>query len=259
MYNNYMKISILTLFPDMFSGPFDYSIVKRAKEKKLIDISLINIRDFATDNYKTVDDKPYGGGKGMIMKVDVLHRAIESVFNRKVKSSKSKVKSAIPACADRQNSKVILLDPKGTTFTQEKAKEYSRRNHLILICGHYEGIDARVKHFVDESISIGDYVLTGGEIPAMVIVDSVIRLVTGVLDKAATEDESFTKKDVLEYPQYTRPQEYKKHKVPDVLLFGNHKEIEKWRKTHSHSVNGSSGAIVDSGEGSTPGVKKSIR
>ncbi len=212
-----MKITILTLFPDMFAGPFDSSIIKRAKEKGIVDISLVNIRDFATDAYKTVDDHPYGGGVVMILRVDIVDKAIKSVKTSDVRS------------------KIILLDPQGAPYTQKKARELSTFDHLIFICGHYEGVDERIRSLVDEEISIGDYVLTGGEIPAMVMVDSVVRLLAGTLTKPhATVDESFSQ-PLLEYPQYTRPEIYKDMKVPDVLVSGNHKEIEKWKNEQSQN------------------------
>lgn len=200
-----MTVSILTLFPEMFA-PLNYSIVKRAQEKKKLEIAIINIRSFATDAYKTVDDHPYGGGVGMVMRVDIIDRALQTVKGRK-----------------------ILLDPQGKQYTQEKARELSKLDHLVLICGRYEGVDERVRGLVDEEISIGDYVVTGGEIPAMVIVDSVARLIRGVLPAGAIESESFSQK-LLEYPQYTRPEEYKGMKVPDILTSGHHAEIEKWRR-----------------------------
>ncbi|MBI5449699.1 tRNA (guanosine(37)-N1)-methyltransferase TrmD [Candidatus Gottesmanbacteria bacterium] len=208
-----MHISILTLFPQMFLGPFEYSIVKRAQATGVVDIRLINIRDFSTDSHKTVDDHPYGGGAGMILRVDVIDRALQSV-----KRQKKDVKE-----------KIVLLDPQGTPYAQSKARELSVTNHVILICGHYEGIDERVRSLVDETISIGDFVLTGGEIPAMAITDSIVRLLPGVLQKdTATVDESFTH-DLLEYPQYTRPQQYLDMKVPAILLSGDHKAIADWR------------------------------
>ncbi len=211
-----MTISILTLFPDMFAGPFNNSIIKRAKEKGIVDISFVNIRDFATDKYKTVDDHPYGGGVGMILRVDVVDRALQNI-------------------KDKQNSRIILLDPQGTPYTQAKAKNLSIFDHLIFICGHYEGVDERIRSLVDEEISIGDYVLTGGEIPAMVVVDSVVRLLPGTLTKPhATVDESFSA-PLLEYPQYTRPETYKGMKVPDILLSGDHKKIKTWRKQEAHT------------------------
>ena len=213
-----MKIDILTLFPNMFAGPFSESIIKRAIDRKKAKINIVNIRDFTKDKHKTVDDRPYGGGVGMVMKVDVLDRTLYSL--------KSKAKS--------QNSKVILLTPQGKTFNQKTAQRLSKLNHLILICGHYEGFDERIRKLVDEEISIGDYVLTGGEIPAMVLIDSIVRLIPGVLKKEeAVVIESFSKMDgkaVLEFPQYTRPDEYKGMKVPKILLSGNHKKIQEWRK-----------------------------
>ena len=201
----------------MFAGPFDHSIIKRAKEKGKLTIDFVNIRNFATDKYKSVDDHPYGGGVGMILRVDIIDSAI------------SKIKYQI----SNKKTKIILLDPRGQTYTQKKAREYAKLNHLILIAGHYEGVDERVRGLVDESVSVGDYVLTGGEIPVMVVVDSVVRLLPGVLKKKeATQTESFTKEGTLEFPQYTRPEEYKGMKVPSVLLSGNHKKIAKWRLLH---------------------------
>lgn len=209
-----MKITVLTLFPQMFTGPFDQSIIKRAQDKNLVTISFVNIRDFAPDAYKSVDDRPYGGGHGMIMRVDILDRALQSIPGEK---------------------KVILLDPRGKTYTQKKAKELSSASHLVLICGHYEGVDERVLQLVDEQISIGDYVLTGGEIPAMAIIDSIVRLLPGVLSNdAAVAEESFSKNEsYLEYPQYTRPVTYKSMPVPKILLSGNHKQILAWKKEKS--------------------------
>lgn len=191
------------------------SILKRAQEKGLATIDLINIRDFSEDKHHTTDLPPYGGGPGMVMSVEPIDRALGKV---KGEREKGKVKT-------------VLLSAKGKLFTQEKAHEYAKLDHLILICGHYEGVDERVaEHLIDEEIRIGDYVLTGGEIPAMVITDSVIRLQPGVLgDDTSSHDESHSEVGVLEYPQYTRPAEYKGWKVPDVLLSGNHAEIEKWR------------------------------
>ena len=207
-----MKISIITLFPKMISGFFEESIVKRAMTKKLVEIEIINLRDFAIDDYGTVDDRPYGGGVGMILRVDVIHKAISKIKNRK--------------------SKIVLTSPKGKVFDQKKAQEYSKLDHLIIISGHYEDVDARVQDFVDEEISMGDFILTGGEIPASAIVDSVVRLIPGVLKKEqATISESFNinGKKILEYPQYTRPEEFMGKKVPEVLLNGDHKKIEEWR------------------------------
>ena len=210
-----MKIDILTLFPKMFSGPFDESIVKRAQDKGLLDIQIHDLRDYGEGERRSVDDRPYGGGIGMILRVDIIDSALKKLRNNE--------------------SRVVLLDAGGEKFTQKKAVELSKVEHLILIAGHYEGIDARVhEHLVDEIISIGDYVLTGGEIPAMVIADAVTRLIPGVLPKpGAIELESFSEENLLEFPQYTRPEKYRSWKVPEVLLSGNHKEIEKWRKQES--------------------------
>lgn len=220
-----LKIDILTLFPEMFKGPFDESILRRAQDKELVEINLHNLRVWAEDKHKTVDDRPYGGGPGMILRVDIVHRGITNIQHPTSKKTKSKV---------------VLLDATGEKFTQKKALEYSKLDQLILICGHYEGIDHRVhEHLVDEVISIGDYVLTGGEIPAMAITDTVARLVPGVIKKESLVEESHSLSTVdgsrlinVEYPQYTRPEDYKGWKVPKVLLSGNHKEIDKWRKTN---------------------------
>lgn len=207
-----MKIDILTLFPEMFSEVFGQSIVKRAIEKGKVQINIHNLRDFSTDSYKTVDDKPYGGGAGMVMKVDIVDKAIEAVRSDKMK--------------------VVITDAGGNKFGQKKAVEFSTCEHLVIVCGHYEGIDHRVhEHLADEVISIGDYVLSGGEIPAMVIVDSVVRLLPEVLgNEKSLEEESHNNQGEAEYPQYTRPEEYKGWKVPSVLLSGNHSEINKWKK-----------------------------
>ena len=213
-----MDISIVTLFPEMFTGPFDHSIVKRAAAKNLITITYIPIRNFASDSYKTVDDRPYGGGHGMVLRVDVVDRAIEY----------AKANNPKPA-------HTVLLDPQGTPYCQKHAEDLTAYDHLILICGHYEGIDERIRSLVDEEISIGDYVLTGGELASMVLVDSVVRLLPGVLKKEeATAQESFSQpQSLLEYPQYTRPEVYKNMNVPTELLSGNHKEIAKWKKQKS--------------------------
>lgn len=220
-----MTISVLTLFPEMFEGPFSHSIIKNAVIKKLIKLNFVNIRDFGIGRHKTVDDRPYGGGKGMILRADVLFNALEFIVN-KFKNKKIK-------------QKIILLDPKGAIYNQKKALEFSTLDHIILICGHYEGFDSRIKKFVDEEISVGDYVLTGGEIPAMIIVDSVARLKQGVLSKNATDIESFSGVNgnlFLEYPQYTRPDKFKNLKVPKILLSGNHQEIKAWRKNESTRI-----------------------
>lgn len=215
-----LKIDVLTLFPEMFEGPFSASIVKRAESKGLIKIKVHNLRDWGETERKNVDDRPYGGGVGMVLRVDIIDRALQDI--------KLKIKGTL---RDNQKLKVILLDATGERFTQKKAQELSKIDHLIFIAGHYEGVDHRVhEHLVDEVISIGDYVLTGGEIPAMVLTDSIIRLLPGVLGKdESSADESHKKPGYLEYPQYTRPEKYKKWSVPKVLLSGNHGEIDKWR------------------------------
>ena len=211
-----MKFDILTLFPEMFEA-LNESIIGKAKEKSLIEINLINIRDFSKDKHKKVDDTPYGGGAGMVMMPDVVYDAYSSI-------------------KDRENAKVIYLSPQGKTLNQEKVKELSKENHLILLCGHYEGIDQRVlDEIVDEEISIGDYVLTGGELPAMVLVDSVSRYVEGVLKAESIEEESFSS-NLLEYPQYTRPEEFRGKKVPEVLISGHHENIKKWREEKALEV-----------------------
>jgi len=201
----------------MFKGPLDESIIKRAQDKLLVKINIHNLRNWAKDKRGTVDDRPYGGGPGMVLMIQPIDDALESL--------KSKVKS--------QKSKVILLDPKGKMFNQAKAQQLSKLDSLILICGHYEGVDARVNKLVDEKTSIGKYILTGGELPAMVIVDSVVRLIPGVLEREVTKNESFSEKMKKEYPQYTRPEDYRGLKVPKVLLSGDHAKIRKWRQDHS--------------------------
>lgn len=208
-----MKIDILTLFPDMFSSPFNESIIERAQAKGLVQINTINIRDYATDRHQQVDDYPYGGGAGMVMKVDVLSRAIVDL------------KSA--------DTHVVYMSPQGKPLIQEKVIKLSREKSLLLICGHYEGIDERVMSLIDEEISIGDYILTGGEMAAMVLVDAVIRLLPGVLgDNESAQEESFSD-GLLEYPQYTRPPVFQGQTVPDVLLSGHHENIRLWRKKMS--------------------------
>jgi len=210
-----MQIDILTLFPEMFTGPFDQSIIKHAQAKGLVTIKIHDLRKWAIDDRGTVDDRPYGGGVGMVLRVEPIFNALKEIKQ------------------EASNSKTILMDARGDRYSQQKAKSFSQIDQLIIICGHYEGVDERVvKNLIDEAISIGPYVLTGGEIPAMVITDSVTRLVSGVLKPDATKLESFSANDDLEYlehPQYTRPEEFNGWRVPDVLLSGNHKEISKWR------------------------------
>jgi tRNA (guanine37-N1)-methyltransferase len=208
-----MRIDILTLFPNMFSSPLRESILGRAIEKGLLQIQTTNIRDFALDKHQVVDDAPYGGGQGMVMKVEPIARAIESVK------------------AENPSARTIYLTPQGKPFHQDLARRLSGQSHLVLLCGRYEGVDERVRElFIDEEISIGDYVLTGGELAAMVLIDAVSRFIPGVLgsDRSAEEDSFFN--SLLEYPQYTRPVEFKGCRVPEVLLSGNHSAISLWRK-----------------------------
>ena len=216
-----MEIHILTLFPDMFSGPFGESIIKRARDSGLIDIHLHNIRDYARDKHRIVDDSPYGGGAGMVMKPEPIFEAVEEVVST-IRRELGEPGKGVP---------VILLTPHGRVFSQETARELFGESHLVLICGHYEGIDARVgRHLATHEISLGDYVLTGGELAAMVVTDAVVRLISGVLGSSESlEDESHSN-GLLQYPQYTRPPEYHGLSVPDVLLSGNHGEIARWRR-----------------------------
>lgn len=210
-----MKFDVLTLFPEMFDN-LKQSIIGRAQEKELIEINTTNIRDFSENKHKKVDDTPYGGGAGMVMMPDVVYRAYQSVKN--------------------ENAKVIYMSPQGKRLDQKKVEDLSKESHLIILCGHYEGIDQRViDKIVDEEISIGDYVLTGGEIPAMVLIDSVSRYVKGVLKEDSIKEESFSN-GLLEYPQYTRPEVFEGEKVPEVLLSGNHQNIDKWRKEKSLEI-----------------------
>jgi len=206
-----LKIDVLTLFPEMFEGPFNASIIKRAQSKGFLEVKVHNLREWGEGKRQDVDDRPYGGGVGMVLRVDIIDKALKDLRTK--------------------NSKVILLDATGARFEQGKAKELSKEKHIILIAGHYEGVDHRVHEYLaDEVISIGDYVLTGGEIPSMVIVDSVIRLIPGVLGKdESSVEESHMEPGYLEYPQYTRPEKYKEWEVPKILLSGNHGEINKWR------------------------------
>lgn len=215
-----MVFDIITIFPESFDSYFNTSLLARAQAQGLIELNTWDLRYWTDDPHKTVDDRPYGGGAGMVMKVDVAAKAIKHLVPKKNKKTR-----------------VINLSAQGKPLSQKKVEELSSKyNRLVLLAGRYEGFDARVEHIVDEEISIGDYILTGGELPAMVLVDSISRLVPGVVGKEASiEEESFTsKKHLLEYPHYTRPEvfewEGKKHKVPEVLLSGNHKEIKKWRR-----------------------------
>lgn len=211
-----IRIDVLTLFPDMFAGPFRNSMVRLAKEKGLVKIRIIDIRRFSKNKHRKCDDTPYGGGPGMVMNADPIFSAIE---HAKKKSEKALV---------------VLMTPQGEPYHQKKAWDLSRDKHLIFLCGHYEGVDERVvKHAVDAEISVGDFVTTGGEVPAMAVIESIVRLVPGVVgNQVSLVAESFENK-LLDHPHYTRPREYRGWEVPDVLLSGDHKKIEKWRRDHA--------------------------
>lgn len=207
-----MLIQILTLFPEMFDGPFNNSMLKRAQEQKLVEFRYINFREFTTDKHRMVDDIPYGGGCGMVLKPEPIFRGLQSA--REVKP----------------NPKVILLTPQGVTFKQQMAEELATEQHLVFICGHYEGFDERIRSWADLELSIGDYVLTGGELAAMTVCDAVVRLVPGVLGAEGSAINDSFSCDLLDYPQYTRPMEFEGMSVPEVLLSGHHARIEAWRK-----------------------------
>ena len=213
-----MRIHILTLFPAMFQGPFSESILKRAVDGGLVDLRVHDIRNYTHDRHRTTDDYPYGGGPGMVMKPEPLFEAVESIRSK----------------ASQEDIPVILLSPQGRTFNQPIAEELSKKDEMVLICGHYEGVDERVReHLATDEISIGDYVLTGGELATMTIVDAVVRLIPGVLGCAeSTQDDSFTS-GLLQYPQYTRPASYQDWSVPEVLLSGDHAQVARWRRQHA--------------------------
>ena len=216
-----MLIDIITLFPEMFSGVFGESIIKRAVDKNILELRFTQLRDFAFDKHRQVDDSPFGGGAGMVLKPEPVYRAVRDVLSKS---------------ADNVSRKVIIPDPGGAVFTQAKAKELATLDQIIFVCGHYEGFDARIYDLADELVSIGDYVLTGGELPAMVIVDAVARMLPNVLGSAesATTDSFFD--GMLGFPQYTRPRDFEGKLVPEVLLSGNHAEIKKWREAQALSL-----------------------
>ncbi|TXG76509.1 tRNA (guanosine(37)-N1)-methyltransferase TrmD [Candidatus Dojkabacteria bacterium] len=215
-----MKITILTLFPQMFQGPFDYSIIKNAQDQNAVEINYIDIRNFGIGKHKTVDDTPYGGGKGMVLKIDVLKAAIDSAIDKNL---------------SKDEQEIYLMSAKGKVFNQMVAKDLSKLKHLILVCGHYEGVDERILNYINGEISIGEFVLTGGELPAMIIVDAVSRLLPGVLGEEVTDNESHSTLSKLEHPQYTRPEKFEEHSVPEVLKSGNHKLINQWKEENSKS------------------------
>lgn len=208
-----MKIDILTLFPEMFDNVFSESIIKRAIDKNKVIINIHNFRDFTNDLHGKVDDTPYGGGAGMVLTPQPIFDCVDSL--------------------KKENTKVILLTPSGVPYKQKKAYELAKESHLILICGHYEGFDERITSLADEEISIGDYIVTGGEIPAMVLTDSIVRLLPGVINERSHIEDSFNDKYLLDYPTYTKPQDFRGLKVPDVLLSGDHKKIDEWRYQES--------------------------
>lgn len=222
-----MKFDIITIFPEIFDFYFKHSIIKKAQEKGVIKIQVHNLRDFSSDKHKSVDDKPFGGGRGMVMKVEPIYRCISTLTKAK----------------NKKKTKIILFTPRGKKFNQKMATEFAKLDQIILVCGRYEGIDERVaKYIADEKISIGDYVLMGGELPALVLIETVARLVSGVIEKSELLKERITKKKgFIEYPQYTRPEVFLpkpgvKWRVPKVLLSGNHKKIEEWRKKQSKII-----------------------
>jgi tRNA (guanine37-N1)-methyltransferase len=220
-----MKIDILTLFPEICRAPLSESMMKRAQENKIVDLQIHNLRDWTTDKHHIVDDAPFGGGQGMVMKPEPIFAAVEELQEQTSNAERS------TSNAQLQKTKVILMSPAGRRFDQQLAAELSKESHLIIICGHYEGVDHRViEHLVDLEISIGDYVLTNGAIAAVVLVDAIVRLIPGVLgDEQSAADDSFSA-GLLETPQYTRPAEFRGWKAPEVLLSGNHAEIAKWRQ-----------------------------
>ncbi|MBI2099320.1 tRNA (guanosine(37)-N1)-methyltransferase TrmD [Candidatus Uhrbacteria bacterium] len=221
-----MRFDLITIFPKMFDCYINESILKRAQKKKLIKINVYDLRGWATDKHKTVDDKPYGGGPGMVMKVETFYRALQALKNQKLRSK-------------NKGTRIILTSAKGKQFTQDDARRLAKYKQVIILCGRYEGVDERVaEHLADEEISVGPYVLTGGELPAMIMVDAISRHIPGVLGKAESLEETRQAKSYklkaisssLEYPQYTRPEKFRKWKVPKVLLSGNHQKIEEWRR-----------------------------
>lgn len=212
-----MIIDVLTLFPDMFAGVFNQSILKKAQEKDAVSINVINFRDYSTDKHQSVDDYPYGGGAGMVLKPEPIFHSVEAVKEKR----------------NAQQSKVILVCPQGERFTQKKAEQLAQADHLIFICGHYEGYDERIRFLATDEISIGDFVLTGGELAAMVIIDCVVRLLPGVLGNEESHQNDSFSTGLLEHPHYTRPAEFRGMKVPDVLLSGHHEKIAEWREKES--------------------------
>lgn len=216
-----MLIDVITLFPEMFGGVFGASIIKRAIDKKILEVRFTQLRDFSFDKHKHVDDEPFGGGSGMVLKPEPVYRAVRAVLKNS---------------DENLSKKIIITDPGGEVFTQSKAKELAKFDRLIFICGHYEGFDARIYDLADEIISIGDYVLTGGELPAMVMIDSVARMLPNVLGNSESAETDSFFNGILSYPQYTRPRDFEGKIVPEVLLSGNHSEIKKWREEQALKI-----------------------
>ena len=213
-----MKINIITAFPEFFKSPLDTSIIKKGIEKGKIKIEIFNLRDFSNNKHKRIDDYPYGGGPGMVLMVEPIFNAVNEI---KEKNNKLK-------------TKVILLSPQGERLTQPKVREISKEENLTLICGHYKGVDERVKKFIDEEISIGDYILSGGELPVLVIIDSVVRLIPGIIGDIESANTDSFETGLLDYPHYTKPRIFMEEEVPSVLLSGDHKKIEEWKERMSH-------------------------
>lgn len=229
-----MRIDVLTLFPEMFDGVFGASILGKARDKGIVELSAVNFRQYSTSKHGQVDDTPYGGGGGMVLKPEPIFAAVEDLLLKRGAEDRSADKAKLPAVQYDSRPRIVLLCPQGETFTQKKAEEFAKEDHLIFICGHYEGYDERIRDgLVTDEISIGDYVLTGGELPAMVMIDSTVRLLPGVLgnENSAVTDSFST--GLLEYPHYTRPTEFRGMKVPDILLSGHHANIEAWRRRES--------------------------
>ena len=223
-----MKIDIITLFPEICRAPLNESMMKRARENGALELHIHNLRDWTTDKHHVVDDAPFGGGQGMVMKAEPVFKAVEELQQKTLNAQRSKPNAQL------RKPRVILMSPAGRRFDQEFARQLSAESHLIIVCGHYEGVDHRVvEHLIDDEISVGDYVLTNGAIAAAVLVDAIVRLIPGVLgDEQSALDDSF-REGLLEAPQYTRPAEFRGWRVPEVLLGGNHGEIRKWRKEQS--------------------------
>jgi tRNA (guanine37-N1)-methyltransferase len=214
-----MRIDIITVFPEMAQAALDYSIVKRAADRGLITINVINLRDYTFDRHRTTDDTPYGGGGGMVMKIEPIGLALDAI--------------RASASPDSRPARILLTEPRGKTFNQEMARELAAEDHIVILCGHYEGVDDRVRQLlVTDEVSIGDFILTGGELPALIIADAVTRLQKGALGDAEAPDKDTFSDNLLEYPHYTRPVDYNGSRVPDILLSGHHARIEKWRRWH---------------------------